>query len=114
MIMSCETITPQIQPIKRGDSFLMACVYKVDSVAADVTNYTIRSQVRDSSNELIEELVVTKADQSTDPGKFVLSAGIIDEWPIDLLRCDIEFSEGDTVRSTQTFMIPVVEDVTRD
>jgi hypothetical protein len=111
--MTCQTLTPTIQPIKRGDSFLMACVYKVGGVAADVTNYAIRSQVRNSSDELVQELTVTKADQSTDKGKFILSAGVIGAWPIDLLRCDIEFSEEGTVRSTQTFLIPVVEDVTR-
>lgn len=112
--MSCETITPKIEPIKRGDSFLLACEYKEGGVATDVTNYTIASQVRDSSDQLIEQLTVTKADQANHPGKFVLSAGVISDWPIDLLRCDIELSEGATVRSTQTFMIPVVEDVTRD
>jgi hypothetical protein len=112
--MTCQTIAPQIQPIKRGDSFLMACVYKVGGAPADVTNYAIRSQVRDSSDNLVQELTVTKADQTTDKGVFVLSAGVIAAWPIDLLRCDIEFSEEATVRSTQTFMIPVVEDVTRD
>jgi hypothetical protein len=112
--MTCQTLTPTIQPIKRGDSFLMACIYKVGGVATDVTNYTIKSQVRNSSDDLVQQLTVTKADQSTDPGAFVLSAGVISAWPIDLLRCDIEFSEEGTVRSTQTFMIPVVEDVTRD
>lgn len=112
--MTCQAPTPQIQPIKRGDSFLMACVYKEGNEPYDVTNFTIRSQVRSSSDELVQELTVTKADQSTDPGAFVLSAGVIDSWPVDLLRCDIEFSEEGTVRSTQTFMIPVVEDVTRD
>lgn len=112
--MTCQTLTPTIQPIKRGDSFLMACIYKVGGVATDVTNYTIRSQVRNSSDVLVQELTVTKADQTTDPGAFVLAAGVIDSWPIDLLRCDIQFSEEGTVRSTQTFMIPVVEDVTRD
>lgn len=112
--MNCQTLTPSIQPIKRGDSFLMACVYKEGGVATNVTNYTIRSQVRNSSDALVQQLAVTKADQSTDPGAFVLAAGVIDSWPIDLLRCDIEFSEGGTVRSTQTFMIPVLEDVTRD
>lgn len=112
--MNCQTLTPTIQPIKRGDSFLLACTYKVGGVPSDVTNYTIRSQVRNSSDTLVQELTVTKADQAAYPGDFTLVAGVISAWPIDLLRCDIEFSEGGTVRSTQTFMIPVVEDVTRD
>lgn len=113
--MSClDTLPATIAPIKRGDSFYLACVYKQNNVATDVDQYTIRAQVRDSSDNLVQELIVQKANQTTNPGVFVLSAGIISDWPIDLLRCDIQFSEEQTVRSTQTFMIPVEEDVTHD
>ena len=112
--MNCQTLTPSIQPIKRGDSFLMACTYKQGDVPTSVELFSIRAQVRDSSDNLVQELIVTKADQAGNPGVFVLSAGIISGWPIDLLRCDIQFSEEQTVRSTQTFMIPVEENVTHD
>lgn len=112
--MSCDSIPATLQPIKRGDSFSLACEYKQDGVGTSVELYTIRAQVRDSSDNLVQELTVQKADQTTHPGVFVLLAGIISSWPIDLLRCDIQFSEEQTVRSTQTFMIPVEEDVTHD
>lgn len=112
--MTCETITPMISPIKRGDTFTLACTYKQNGVAYDITNFTIRSQVRDSSGALVEELTTAKADQTTNPGVFVLSAANPMDWPVDILSCDIQFSDSeDVVRSTQTFQIPVVEDVTQ-
>lgn len=110
----CDSTTPTIEPIKRGDSFNLACEYKENNVPVGVQQVTIRAQVRDSSDNLVQELTVQKADQSANPGVFVLQAGTISGWPIDLLRCDIQFSEEQTVRSTQTFMIPVEEDVTHD
>lgn len=109
----CDPIPTQIAPIKRGDSFILACQYKQDGVPTSVELFTIRAQVRDSSDNLVQELTVGKPDQTTNPGVFTLSAGIISTWPIDLLRCDIQFSEEETVRSTQTFFIPVEEDVTQ-
>ena len=45
--MMCESVVSAIAPIKRGDTFTLACTYKQGGVAYDVTNYTIRSQVRD-------------------------------------------------------------------
>lgn len=109
----CDQSTPTIAPIKRGDSFNMSCVYKENGVPANLTQYTINSQLRDSADNLVQTLIATKADQSSLPGAFALSAIDTSVFPIDLLRCDIQFVEGQTVRSTQTFFIPVEEDVTR-
>lgn len=112
--MSCfDQGTPTIKPIKRGDTFNMSCVYKENGVPANLSQYTINSQLRDSSDNLVQTLVTTIADQSSLPGAFVLSAIDTSVFPIDLLRCDIQFIEGETTRSTQTFFIPVEEDVTR-
>lgn len=112
--MTCETITPMISPVKRGDTFTLACTYKQNGVAVNVTDFNIRSQVRDSSGALVEELTATKANQTTNPGVFVLSAADPMNWPVDVLSCDIQFSDSDdVVRSTQTFQIPVIEDVTQ-
>ena len=91
----------------------MSCVYKENGVPANLTQYTINSQLRDSSDNLVQTLVATKADQSSLPGVFVLTAPDTSVFPLDLLRCDIQFVEGVTTRSTQTFFIPVEEDVTR-
>jgi hypothetical protein len=112
--MTCETIVPIISPVKRGDTFTLACTYKQNGVVFNVTPFTIRSQVRDSSGALVEELTATKANQTTNTGVFVLSAADPMDWPVDVLSCDIQFADGDgIVRSTQTFKIPVVEDVTQ-
>lgn len=112
--MTYETITPMLSPIKRGDTFTLACTYKQNGVVYDVTNFTIRSQVRYSTGALVAELTVTKADQTTNPGVFVLAAADPMDWPVKILSCDIQFSDGDgVVRSTQTFQIPVVEDITQ-
>lgn len=111
--MSCLDQSTTISPIKRGDSFNMSCVYKENGVPANLTQYTINSQLRDSGDNLVQTLVATKADQTSLPGAFVLSAIDTSVFPIDLLRCDIQFVEGETTRSTQTFFIPVEEDVTR-
>lgn len=102
-----------LAPIKRGDSFNMACIYKENGVPADLTQYTINSQLRDSGDALVQTMIVTKGNQTTTPGAFVLTAPDASVFPIDTLRCDIQFVEGETVRSTQTFYIPVQEDVTR-
>lgn len=97
-----------LPPVKRGDSFQLVGVYYVGGQPADVAGIDIRSQVRSSTGELVQELAVIKGSET---GSFVLDAGVID-WPIDVLRCDIEFSDAGTVRSTETFFIPVEEDVT--
>ena len=115
--MNCDTIPTTLSPVKQGDTFTLACVYKENGVAFDVTNFTIRAQLRDSTGDLILELPVSKANQTTNPGVFVLGANTPPSppFPIDELQCDIQFSDiDDVVRSTQTFFVPVVEDVTHD
>ena len=116
--MTCESRT--IQPIKRGDTFAIVCTYKQEGQPVDVTPFFIRAQVRDLRNQLIAELAVAKLPIDTGPtgpddntGKFTLSAGNID-WLPGQYQCDIEFSNGGNVRSTDTFFIPVVADVTYD
>lgn len=112
MTMMCEHEALQLPPFKRGDSFVLACTYKQDGVAASVALYTIKAQLRDSSGQLVHELSVSKANQTTNPGVFSLVGGATGAWPLDILRCDIQFSEGDTVRSTQTFTVEVIEGIT--
>ena len=107
--MTCKR--PTISPVKKGDTFTLVGTYKQDNVPADITSFDIRAQVRDARGALVDELVITKADQLTDIGVFTVSGGNID-WLPGEYQCDIEFSNGGTVRSTQTFFIPVVQDVT--
>lgn len=107
-------MVPTLKPVKRGDTFSISCIYKQDGQASSLEQYTIRSQVRGSDGNLVEELDVAKANQSTNPGVFVLSAGAPIDWPADVMSCDIQFVQEGSIRSTQTFLIPVEEDVTHD
>lgn len=108
----CDPTVPTIPPVKRGDSFNLSCIYKENGVAKNLDQYEIRSQLRDSADNLVQTLNATKADQTSLPGAFVLSAPDPSVFPIDMLKCDIQFIEGATTRSTQTFYVSVEEDVT--
>jgi len=113
--MSCNP--PSLSPIKVGDTLSLACIYKVDGVPTDLTPYTITAMLKTSADVLVLTFVVTKAVQGTDPGVFVLSTvpnPPSPELPIDALRCDIQFVTTATgvVRSSQTFILPVEQQVT--
>lgn len=98
---------------KRGDTFSLTCTYKQGGVAHDLTNINIKSQIREATN-LVTELTVTKANQATNPGVFVMTPQSANTalWPLGNLLCDIQFTEGDAVRSTETFYVQIVEQVT--
>jgi hypothetical protein len=110
--MTCINTIPQLPPFKRGDTFILSCVYKQDGTPTSVELFTIRAQLRDSIGALVKELTVTKANQTTNAGVFTLSAGITTSWPLDLLRADIQFTEAGTIRSTQTIEVEVIEGIT--
>lgn len=101
-----------ITNFKRGDTFSLACVYKVDGVATSVTAFDIDSQLRDSKDNLIQTLTVTKLPGT---GSFTLTATATDttNWPVSVLKCDLQFSESGTVRSTETFNVVVVNEITK-
>lgn len=106
--MTCDLLS--IDPIKQGDTFQLNGIFKIDGVATSLDLYTIKSQVRDSRDNLIAELSVTKDPSNT--GYFSLSAGEID-WKPATYYCDIEFvDDDDFVRSSETFLIPVVKEIT--
>ena len=97
---------------KRGDTFLLTCTYKVDDVASNIDDIDIDSQIRNNVKSLIQDLTVTKLAET---GVFTLSATAEEtsDWPITALRCDVQFSEDGEVKSTQTFYITVIEDITK-
>ena len=97
---------------KRGDTFSLSCTYKVDGVPTSVSSIDIDSQIRDNRGSLVQNLTVTKL---VNTGEFTLIATATEtaEWPVSVLRCDVQFSQGGLVRSTQTIDISVLEDITR-
>lgn len=97
---------------KRGDTFSLSCVYKVDDINTSVAPITIAAQIRNSDGDLVEQLTASKPGTV---GLFILTASAAQTllWDIDLYKCDIQFTENNVVRSSTTFLINVVEDVTR-
>lgn len=103
-----------LSKFKRGDTFLLTCTNKNAGVVEPVTGYLIKAQIRTSTGGLVAELTPTIADQTANPGVFYLrSSGSTAEWKIGMHVCDIQITAGTVTRSTQTFCVPVVDDVTK-
>lgn len=102
--------------IKRGDSFLLGCLAKdFDGQPENLSSVTLRAQARAAwSGLLVAELTVSKAEQSTHPGQFAISATSTNDWPVALLLIDVERRVGQVCVSTETLQLPVLEDVTHD
>lgn len=100
---------------KRGDTFELSCTLENEGVAVDITNFTITSQMRQTDDTLLQALTVTKTDAAN--GAFTLSATPAETelWGVQNYDCDIEFIEGGgEVNSSETFIISVIKDITRD
>jgi hypothetical protein len=106
-------MTVSLPKFKRGDTFALTCIYKQEGIAHDLTNITIKCQIREATI-LVTDLDVTKANQTTNAGVFVLTPSVGDTttWPSGNLLCDIQFTEGGVVRSTETFFVSLIEQVT--
>lgn len=106
---------PRTSDFKRGDTFLLTCTHKVDDEAESVEGFEIRSQLRNKFGQLVAELNATAADQTEDPGVFYLSPEDADtsQWDVGDLSCDIEITNGGVIRSTVTFIVPCVDDITK-
>lgn len=104
---------PSLPEFKRGDTFALTCTYKTDGVPTAITGYTIRSQIRQVNKTLVATLTSTPANQSTDPGVFTLTPDTnTEDWPVETLLCDIEITQSGVIRSTNTFAVPIVRDIT--
>jgi len=108
---------PRTAPLKLGDTFGLTATYKVGGIPTAITSETFASQIRTEDGVLVATLQVTvSGDQVANAGKFHLAlvSGSTQNWPADAdLYCDIQVSNGGVVRSTETFVIPTVQDVTR-
>lgn len=101
--------------VKTGTSFIMSCEYKQEGVAVSVAGLTIRSQVRNNRGTLIANLLVKKANQTTNPGVFTLESPAQPQfWPVGKLFCDILFIGADNqTLATMTFVIPIEQSITK-
>ena len=105
----------QLSKFKNGDTLLLSGIYKVNGSPADLTDYTIRSQIK-KSGKFITSFTVTIADQAVlaNVGLFTMEVSSSNtlNWTPGLYVCDIEFVKDGIVRSTETFEIPVIEGIT--
>jgi hypothetical protein len=101
-----------LSPFKRGDTFLLTCIYKEDGTATSISGFTFNSQLRTPNGDLVATLTATPDLSAT--GKFSLSPDTdTEEWPLNTLQCDIEVIDNGIKRSTITFCVPVVKDITQ-
>lgn len=117
---------------KRGDTFQLDFTLEANDVAVDITNFDIRAQARNAAGTLILEwnetnsgVNVTNATgglfnfkseatySSTPTGQLATES-----WPLGVMNVDVEFTDTsatpDSVSSSETFTITVLEDITRD
>jgi len=93
---------------KRGDTFSLQATVNGE----DITSWAIQSQIRDNAGTLISELVVTKTDPAN--GEYTIAhPSSTSTFPLKLLYCDIQYTVGGVISSTETFRIEVIEDITR-
>ena len=108
---------PVVYEFKRGDDFLIPMTLTNpdnNGSAVDITGWTITSQIR-YSRQLIDTLDVVITNGPG--GAFQISKGYASTimWPTRDLRCDIQFDRPVDGRiSSQTFIVRVAEDQTRD
>jgi hypothetical protein len=102
---------------KRGDTIAWPFTYSVDDEAVDLTDYTIKCEVRkEIGRELVGELVVVKdPDQVNFKGQGTLNAYAADvaSWPTGRLIADIQYTRDGVVASSETFAIQIESDVTQ-
>lgn len=105
----------RIEPLKRGDTFAMY-INMTDSSSEEpvplvVPVVNIKCQVRTEYDRLVQDLDVLDTDT---PGKYIIQSDDTQNWPIGDLYSDIQITVNDIVSSSDTFIIPIVKDVTRD
>lgn len=110
----------QAVEFKRNDTFLLGCTAKDENnVVVDLTNTTVRSQIRNGeTGALIAELVLNWVNRAG--GTFELLApdeGLAENWPAGYHDIDIQYTTSTAgnplVRSSETFKVYVIEDVTQ-
>lgn len=105
---------------KQGDTLELTFQLKRDGSAVNITNYTITSQLRDSTDALLTtdnfngSLTYTLINATA--GQFQLSASstATAEWDTRTYDCDVQIVDGDNeTSSSETFQIKVIKDITR-
>lgn len=95
--------------IKRGDSFQIALVVKVDDVPQDLTDWQVRASIGTPSR-VIAELAVEFTDRAA--GEFTLSAET-GTWPTGALSFDIRYTtDAEQILTTDPVRVFVAKGIT--
>lgn len=123
--MTCSSNIPWTQKtqrnafaFKRGDTFSFVGNYVDEDEDGNQTpinldDYTIVSQVRRKNNTLLSTAVITKSDQSTDPGEYLLEIANTTGWPLEEVIWDVQYTLDGRIMSTETVYITVTQDATQ-
>lgn len=100
--------------VKKGDT-LSFIVKRSDEAGEPMTGDAakLRSQIRTKKDELIATFTIT---ETIIPGEylFVVSALVTDTMLPGIYLFDIEYTDGEIVKSSDTMEIQVLKDVTKD
>ncbi|MCU0843221.1 MAG: hypothetical protein MUC79_16120 [Thiobacillaceae bacterium] len=110
------TYPPPSLDLKRGDTLALDGQALTASAGPplDLTDWTLRAQVRSLRGVLLTDLVVAVTDASE--GRFTLTAaaGVTATWDPGTARMDIEYTDPTgVVQSTETLLVQVLPDETR-
>lgn len=99
--------------IKRGDTFALGVRLKDETGQPLIlTVDKLKSQIRDSSDNLIADLVITINPSAE--GLYTFTASDTSTWtPNTTLYLDVEMNIDGQIRSSQTVQIYVDKDITR-
>lgn len=99
---------------KRGDTFELTCSLENGGNDVDITGWTVAAQLRKTDDTLVQAMTITVTNASA--GEFIISASDTetDDWPIENLEIDVQFTEASgNISSSETFTINVIKDITR-
>lgn len=100
--------------VKKGDT-LAFIVKRTDKDGTPLTGDAakLRSQLRNNKDVLIAEMNITETEV-LGSYLFQVSAAETALWDTGTYVFDIQYKDGDLVKSSETFQVKVEKDVTRD
>jgi hypothetical protein len=99
---------------KRGDTFELTCSLENQGNDVDMTGWSIAAQLRKTDDTLVQDMTVTVTDAAAGEFKITAADTETDDWPIENLEIDVQFTEvSGNISSSETFTIAVIKDITR-
>jgi len=104
-------VVQALQPHKRGDYFSFFAELKNEfNQAIVIDDSLISSQIRDSHGNLIDDLDISSTNI---PGQYLVEKDDTTGWPLGNLEIDLEFLLSAKPKSSPTFTVLIIKDVTQ-